>query len=117
MEKVMKTWQLQDAKAHLSELVKNAFSGQPQEITLRGKPAVVVLSAQQYKKLKQPKQKLAAFLQQSPLVGIDLNIERDKSPMRDTAATAKVYELTLLTRNEKDFIHAPITIINPWKDY
>ena len=80
----MKTWPLQDAKAHLSELVKNASSGQPQEITLRGKPAVVVLSAQLYKKLKQPKQKLVTFLQQSPLVDTDLSIERDKTPMRDT---------------------------------
>lgn len=79
----MKIWQLQDAKAHLSELVKNASSGKPQEITLRGKPAVVVLSIQQYEKLKQPKQKLVNFLRQSPLVGIDINIERDKTSMRD----------------------------------
>lgn len=79
----MKTWQLQDAKAHLSELVKKASSGQPQEITLRGKPAVIVLSAQQYKKLKQPKQSLVKFLRQSPLVDIDINIKRDKSSMRD----------------------------------
>ena len=79
----MKIWQLQDAKAHLSELVKNASSGKPQEITLRGKPAVVVLSVQQYEKLKQPKQKLVNFLRQSPLVGIDVTIERDKTSMRD----------------------------------
>lgn len=79
----MKIWQLQDAKAHLSELVKNASSGKPQEITLRGKPAVVVLSIQQYQKLKQPKQKLINFLRQSPLVGIDINIERDKTSMRN----------------------------------
>ena len=79
----MKTWQLQDAKAHLSELVKKAFSGQPQEITLRGKPAVVVLSAQQYKKLKHPKPKLVNFLRESPLVDININIERDKTSMRD----------------------------------
>lgn len=79
----MKIWQLQDAKAHLSELVKNASAGTPQEITLRGKPAVVVLSVQQYEKLKQPKQKLVNFLKQSPLVGIDINIERDKTSMRD----------------------------------
>lgn len=78
----MKTWQLQDAKAHLSELVKKASSGQPQEITLRGKPAVVVLSAQQYEKLK-PQQSLVKFLRQSPLVGIDLKIKRDQSEMRD----------------------------------
>ncbi|MDP1602136.1 MAG: type II toxin-antitoxin system Phd/YefM family antitoxin [Legionella sp.] len=79
----MKTWQLQDAKAHLSELVKNASSGAPQEITLRGKPAVVVLSTQQYEKLKIPKQKLVKFLRQSPLVGIDINLERDKTLARD----------------------------------
>jgi antitoxin Phd len=79
----MKTWQLQDAKAHLSELVKNASSGSPQEITLRGKPTVVVLSTQQYERLKQPKQKLVEFLRQSPLVGISLELKRDKSPMRD----------------------------------
>ncbi len=80
---IMKTWPLQDAKAHLSELVKSASSGQPQEITLRGKPAVVVLSAQQYKKLKQPKQKFVDFLRQSPLVNIDINIKRDQTSMRD----------------------------------
>jgi prevent-host-death family protein len=74
---------LQDAKAHLSELVKNASSGKPQEITFRGKPAVVVLSVQQYEELKRPKQKLVNFLRQSPLVGIDINIERDKTSMRD----------------------------------
>jgi antitoxin Phd len=79
----MKTWQLQDAKAHLSELVKKASSGQPQEITLRGKPAVIVLSTQQYEQLKLPKQSLVKFLRQSPLVGIDINIKRDKSSMRD----------------------------------
>jgi antitoxin Phd len=80
----MKTWQLQDAKAHLSELVKKATSGFPQEITLRGKPAVVVISTQQYEKLKQPRQNLVNFLRQSPLVNMDINIERDKSSMRDT---------------------------------
>jgi antitoxin Phd len=79
----METWQLQEAKAHLSELVKKASSGQPQEITLRGKPAVVVLSAQQYEKLKHPKQKLVKFLRQSPLLGIDIDVERDKTAMRD----------------------------------
>lgn len=79
----MKTWQLQDAKAHLSELVKNASSGSPQEITLRGKPAVVVLSTQQYEKLKKPKQKLVTFLRQSPLMGIEIKLERDKTPARD----------------------------------
>jgi prevent-host-death family protein len=75
----MKTWKLQDAKAHLSELVKKAFSGQPQEITVRGKPVAVVLSAHQYEKLKRPKQNLVEFLRQSPLFGLDIKIIRDKT--------------------------------------
>ena len=31
------------------------------------------------------------------------------------AATAKFYDLTLVTRNVKDFINASIEIINPWE--
>jgi prevent-host-death family protein len=79
----LNTWQLQDAKAHLSELVKKASSGAPQEITLRGRPTVVVLSTKQYEKLNKPKQKLTSFLRQSPLAGIDIELERDKNDMRD----------------------------------
>ncbi|MBA2650174.1 MAG: type II toxin-antitoxin system Phd/YefM family antitoxin [Legionella sp.] len=79
----METWQLQNAKAHLSELVKKATSGEPQEITLRGKPAVVVLSTQQYEELKKPKQTLVNFLRQSPLAGIKINIDRDTTSMRN----------------------------------
>ena len=79
----MNTWQLQDAKAHLSDLVKKASSGAPQEITLRGKPAVVVLSTKQYEKLRRRKQKLVSFLRQSPLAGIDIELDRDRSLMRE----------------------------------
>ena len=79
----MNTWQLQEAKAHFSELVKKASAGEPQEITLRGTPTVVVLSTLQYKKLKKSKPNLVSFLRQSPLADLDINIERDKSPMRD----------------------------------
>lgn len=32
------------------------------------------------------------------------------------AATASVYNLKLVTRNKKDFIRAPIEIINPWEE-
>jgi predicted nucleic acid-binding protein len=31
------------------------------------------------------------------------------------AATAKVHNLILVTRNKKDFNHAPIQIVNPWE--
>lgn len=41
-------WTLQDAKNRFSEVVDAALSGRPQEVTRRGKPAVVVLAASDY---------------------------------------------------------------------
>jgi prevent-host-death family protein len=76
-------WQLQEAKARLSEVVKSAREG-PQEISVRGEPAAVVLSIEAYERLKGKKKlSLYEFLRRSPLVGVDLDIERDKSPARD----------------------------------
>lgn len=79
----MKSWQLQQAKAHLSELVQKASAGKPQEITLRGKPAVVVLSVEQFEQLQKPKPGLVDFLQSSPLANQDIDFSRDMSDMRD----------------------------------
>ncbi len=45
-------WQLQTAKAQLSELVEAALRGEPQRITRRGKDAVMVLSEKTYAALK-----------------------------------------------------------------
>lgn len=44
-------WSLQDAKNRFSAVVDAALSGRPQEVTRRGKPAVVVLAADEYRRL------------------------------------------------------------------
>lgn len=44
-------WQLQDAKARFSELVRRAVEAGPQHVSVRGDPAVVVLSEQDYRQL------------------------------------------------------------------
>lgn len=44
-------WTLQDAKNKFSAVVDAALAGRPQEVSRRGKPAVVVLSAAQYQRL------------------------------------------------------------------
>jgi len=44
-------WTLQDAKNRFSAVVEAALAGVPQEVTRRGKPAVVVLSADDYRRL------------------------------------------------------------------
>jgi len=78
----MHRWQLQDAKARLSAVVKSALTEGPQEITVRGKPTAVVLSQQDYQRLTQAKPRFVAFLRHSPLAGTKLRIERDKSTDR-----------------------------------
>ena len=43
-------WSLQDAKARFSAVVDAALAGTPQEVTRRGRPAVVVVSAAQWQR-------------------------------------------------------------------
>ncbi|MTH65497.1 type II toxin-antitoxin system Phd/YefM family antitoxin [Paracoccus shanxieyensis] len=45
-------WTLQDAKNRFSAVVDAALAGQPQEVSRRGKPAVVVLSADEYARMR-----------------------------------------------------------------
>ncbi|MBC5766341.1 type II toxin-antitoxin system Phd/YefM family antitoxin [Ramlibacter albus] len=78
----MRSWQLQDAKAHMSELVKSAQHA-PQGITLHGKPVAVVVSQSTFETLSQSKQSLLDFMQQSPLAGDDEpDFGRDRSKTR-----------------------------------
>ena len=45
-------WPLQDAKNKFSALLNAALAGEPQLVTRRGQPAVVVLSVDEYKRLR-----------------------------------------------------------------
>lgn len=76
-------WQLQEAKNKFSNLVERARHEGPQVVTKHGKEAVVILSAEDYKKLKKPEINLCKFIQKSPLGGRSLDISRDKSKPRD----------------------------------
>lgn len=44
-------WQLQEAKARLSEVVRRAVDDGPQHVSVRGEPAAVILSEQEYRQL------------------------------------------------------------------
>jgi prevent-host-death family protein len=79
----MRSWQLQEAKARLSEVVKSSQSEGPQEISVRGEPAAVVLSKAEYDRLRRRKPTFLEFMRRSPLVGHELEFERDRSPSRD----------------------------------
>ncbi|GAB7141407.1 hypothetical protein RsTz2092_13990 [Deferribacterales bacterium RsTz2092] len=71
-------WQIHDAKARLTELIKHTHVS-PQAITVHGKRVAVVLSADGYDELTSTQPNLYEFLQQSPLRDIELNLDRDKS--------------------------------------
>src|ERR1700687_6493607 len=74
-------WQLQTAKARFSEVFRRALSEGPQLITRQGKEGVVMISNEQYERLvgkaHQPK-KLLQFFRESPLVRVDLHLQRGK---------------------------------------
>ena len=80
----MRQWSLQDAKARLSEVVRLASEHEPQEITLRGEPAVVVLAREDYDRLTTPRESLVEFMRRSPLYGAeDIEFPRDQSLTRE----------------------------------
>jgi prevent-host-death family protein len=77
-------WQLQEAKNRLSEVVRKAREEGPQVITLRGDEAVVVVDADEYRRLSgRPKGSLVDFFRQSPLVGVELDLTRSRDTGRD----------------------------------
>jgi antitoxin Phd len=78
-----KVWQLQDAKNRFSEVVNRALAEGPQIVTRRGEEVAVVLSTDEYNRLKKSKSSLREFFRESPLVGVDLQVERDQSYPRD----------------------------------
>ena len=76
-------WQLQEAKAMLSELIK-AAALKPQMITVRGKETAVVLSAREYASLSRPRQTLYEFMQNSPHRELELDLPaRQPEQMRE----------------------------------
>lgn len=81
----LRTWKLQDAKAHFSQIVREAREQGPQRVTVHGKDAVVILSAEDYARLApaaaQPS--LHALLSSSPLRDLDFERESVRSPVRD----------------------------------
>lgn len=78
----MQIWQLQEAKAKLTQLINEAQS-EPQIISRHGKKESVVMSYKKYQDLIGKKENAFTFFRKSPLVGCDLNLERDKSEFRD----------------------------------
>jgi prevent-host-death family protein len=77
-------WALQDAKARFSEVVRKAKTEGPQRITVHGREEVIVVSVEEYRRVKGERtgQALVQVLQDSPLRDITIDHEPTYSPVR-----------------------------------
>jgi prevent-host-death family protein len=75
---------LLDAKARFSELVRRVRSEGPQRVTVHGRDEVVVISAEEFRRLEGDLtgEALIAAMQASPHRDIDLAPERTPMPVR-----------------------------------
>jgi prevent-host-death family protein len=79
------TWSVQDAKNRFSEVVE-AARRRPQTVTKHGKPAVVVVAADEYERLRQlERQKASSFADHLLAMPTDDGeFERLKGHLRET---------------------------------
>src|ERR1700727_2161382 len=80
-------WLLQDAKARFSELMRKVRSDGPQHVTVHGRDEVVVIAAEEFRRLKGDPtgQALIAAMQNSPHRDIDLQPKRAPMPVREVS--------------------------------
>ena len=58
----LKTYPINEARAHFSELVERALAGEPQRVTRYGKEAVVIVSEQEWRARSRSAPTLGALL-------------------------------------------------------
>lgn len=78
----MHTWQLQDAKSRFSEVVDLTLKEGPQLVTRRGKEAVVILAANDYRRLIGQTTNLMDCLLNAPR-GEPLVLDRSRESIRN----------------------------------
>jgi len=78
-------WLLQDAKARFSELVRKVRSEGPQHVTVHGRDEVVVIAAEEFRRLKGgiTGKALIDAMQASPHREIDIEPQRGPLPVRE----------------------------------
>jgi prevent-host-death family protein len=78
-------WVLQDAKARFSELVRRVRTEGPQHVTVHGRDEVVVIAAEEFRRLKGDLtgEVLVAAMQASPFRDIDIESARSRARVRD----------------------------------
>jgi antitoxin Phd len=70
---------LHDAKNRFSEVVDKALAEGPQIVARRREEVDVVVAKEECVRLRKSRPNLVEFFRRSPLVGVDLDLERDRS--------------------------------------
>ena len=79
----MKSWQVQEAKARLSDLIKSAQE-EPQEITSHGKSVAVLVSRADFDRMQKSNESFVDLMRRSPLMGLKgFKLEREQTPTRE----------------------------------
>lgn len=78
-------WSLHDAKNRFSALVDRALKGDPQRVTRRGKPAVVVIAAEEYERLRRQGKTAAPTFGELLLTVPQDDLDFDRIPLRPRA--------------------------------
>jgi antitoxin Phd len=73
-----KEWQLQEAKARLSEVIDESIRQGPQTVTRHGRPVAMVVGADDFRRLSRTGRDFKAFLRAAPLRGLKLARSRDR---------------------------------------
>lgn len=78
-------WSLQDAKTHLSQIVREAQRIGPQRVTLHGKDAAVIIAADEFERLQRPVsgRDIVTVLAKAPLADVEFERLTIKSKVRD----------------------------------
>jgi prevent-host-death family protein len=78
-------WLLQDAKARFSELVRKVRSEGPQHVTVHGRDEVVIIAAEEFRRLKGnvTGEILIQAMQASPHRDVNIEPKRASMPVRD----------------------------------
>jgi prevent-host-death family protein len=76
------TWTVGEAKAKLSEVSERARSRGPQTVTRHGRSAVVIVSAEEWRRKTERSGTLVEFLAASPLRRSGLRVKRAKDRPR-----------------------------------
>jgi prevent-host-death family protein len=80
-------WLLHDAKARFSELVRRVRSEGPQRVTVHGRDEVIVITAEEFRRLKGDLtgEVLIAAMQASPHRELDVEPKRAPMPVREVS--------------------------------